>query len=145
MCKLKVISLCQTTVKKLFFKLFLDENGTCSCCPVCVKQKGEWCGGLNDEEGVCDTGLKCLKPYNHSVGQCYKPGERKCFVPCTLERCPDLHCDGRKISTVGTFFCHGKIFILFANSGFAETLLIAIGAKLVGPPQSDAFDLESIR
>ena len=34
----------------------------CGCCPVCLRNEGENCGGIYEGSPKCGTGLECYKP-----------------------------------------------------------------------------------
>ncbi|XP_064085508.1 venom protein 302-like isoform X2 [Macrobrachium nipponense] len=39
-------------------------KGVCSCCDVCAKGPGEFCGGEFNLFGKCGAGLKCVQTVN---------------------------------------------------------------------------------
>ncbi|KAG9282147.1 cysteine-rich motor neuron 1 protein-like [Astyanax mexicanus] len=61
-------------------------RGTCGCCLMCAKQKGETCGGVYNLEGRCDQGLKCVVETSYqlnSIGVCE---EFMAWLKARLER-----------------------------------------------------------
>ena len=42
----------------------------CGCCAVCAKLRNQTCGGLFNEAGKCDCGLKCKRPNVDARGIC---------------------------------------------------------------------------
>ena len=78
----------------------------CGTCLICAKSRGQKCGGLNNQLGVCGVGLKCLVRFqlkrgshgiqeeNNATGTCVSDTSDLCpgkYLILQTKFCPFFH------------------------------------------------------
>ena len=79
----------------------------CGTCLICAKSRGQKCGGLNNQLGVCGVGLRCLVRFQLKRGSHGIQEENNATGTCvsdTSDLCPGKYILQNKFSFVFQFF-----------------------------------------